>query len=493
MTRRRNILIGTLVVAMTLTLTGASYGQSCGPGSGPIITVSPGDNVQSEVTTAGCGATFMFKPGVYNNFSVVPLDYDQFISITPKAAILSGATTVNNFVFNSTLNLWVGKITYKPVSAKGVCNVGVVGCAHPEDLFFNGVLYTRVNSTTTVVTKTWYLDSAGDVYLYDNPTGQTILVSTTRFAIGAGNITSVVINGFTIQYYGSPANNGAVEGIDFYHLTSIPSFNWLVENNEIRYVHGAGIELGDNMTVTNNYLHHNGQVGLGGTGNNITVTGNEIAFNDTVGYALGWGGGAKFADVWGLSVNHNYAHDNLAPGLWTDVETSGADISFNTLSNNRGAGILHEIGYSAAIHDNTITNDGFDPRGKGMWYGGAIIIANSSGVQVYNNTITNCPNGIMGQSKNRGNGSNGLPYLLANVAVYNNHITQYSGFAAGIAKTYPLDNSIYASSGNTFGINGGTPAPDTYTLSSTAKFVWLYNNIVNSQITYSQWLSTGNN
>jgi hypothetical protein len=406
---------------------------------------------------------------------------------------LSGATTANNFVWNTTYNLWVGKITYKPVSARGVCYSGVVGCAHPEDLFFNGKLYTRVNATTTVVTGTWYMDSAGDVYLFDNPTGQNILISTTRFAIGAGNITSVVINGFTIQYYASPANNGAVEGIDFYHLTSIPSFNWLVENNEIRYVHGAGVELGNHMTVMNNYLHHNGQVGVGGTGNNVTVTGNEIANNNTVKYTFGWAGGVKLADVGGASVNHNFVHDNFAPGIWTDVESSEIDISFNNLTNNNGGAILHEIGYSATIHDNTISNDGFDSRGKGIWFGGAIIIANSSGVKVYNNTITNCINGIIGQSKNRGNGSNGLPYLLENVAVYSNKITQNSAIAAGIAKTYPLDNSVYTASGNTFGVNGGVPAPNTYTLSSTVKFVWVNNNIPNSQITYSQWLALGNN
>lgn len=489
---RRNILIGTMVMAMTLVAAGASYAQTCAPGSGPTITVSPTDNVQSKVTGAGCGATFMFNPGVYNNFSVVPLDYDQFISITPKAAILSGATTANNFVLNTTYNLWVGKITYKPVSAKGVCYSGVVGCTHPEDLFFNGKLYTRVNAITSVVTGTWYMDSAGDVYLFDNPTGQSILVSTTRFAFGAGNVTSVVINGFTIQYYASPANNGAVEGIDFYHLTSIPSFNWLVENNEIRYVHGSGVELGNRMTVMNNYVHHNGQVGVGGTGDNITVTGNEIASNNTVKYSFGWAGGVKLALVGGASVNKNYVHDNFAPGIWTDVESSEIDISFNNLTNNNGGAILHEIGYSATIHDNTITNDGFDSRGKGIWYGGAIIIANSSDVQVYNNTITNCVNGIMGQSKNRGNGSNGLPYLLQNVAVYSNKITQNAGFAAGIAKTYPLDNSVYTSSGNTFGVNAGVPAANTYTLSSTAKFVWVFNNLPNAQITYTQWQSVGN-
>lgn len=472
-----------------------SLAQNCGPGTGPTVNVQPGADVQTLVTNAGCGATFLFSPGVYSNFSVVPLDYDQFISTTPKAAILSGATAVTNWKFNSTLQLWVGKITITPVtSVKGQCYPGVVGCLHPEDLFFNGKLYTRVNSASAVITGTWFINyTYGNVYLYDNPTGQNVIVSTTRFAIGGGNITSVVVNGFTIEYYGSPTNNGAIEGIDYYHTTSIPSFNWLIENNEIRYNHGTGVNLGDQMTVSNNYLHHNGQLGIGGTGDNITVTGNEIAFNNTVEYSWAWGGGAKFVQIDGLSVTKNNSHDNFGAGLWMDIENSNVDIGFNTLSNNRGAAIIHEISYNATIHDNTISNDGIDPRGRGPWWGGAIIIANSSGVQVYNNTVTNCQNGIIGQSKNRGNGSNGLPYLLQDLSVYHNNVTQNTGTAAGIVRNYPTGGAVYTSYSNSFGYNNGVLTPNTYTLGNGANFVWLYNNIANSLITYPQWLSIGNN
>ena len=493
----RGIVVGGLLQAILIfALQGVNYAQTCALGSGPTIAVQPGDDVQAKVTSAGCGSTFMFSPGVYTNFSVVPLDYDQFISTTPKGAILSGATVVNNFVFNKTVNLWVGKIQITAVTnPKGQCYPGVVGCIHPEDLFFNGVLYKRVNAYSSVVSGSWYLNyTNGNVYLKDNPTSQTIQISTTRFAIGGGNISSVVINGFIVEYYGSPANNGALEGIDYYQVTSIPSYNWVLANNEVRYNHAAGIAIGDQMTVTGNYLHHNGQMGVGGTGNNVIVSNNQIAFNNAVNYSYAWAGGAKFVQVVGLSVTNNYSHDNNGAGIWTDIENSNVDISFNQLSNNRGAGIIHEIGYSATIHDNTISNDGLDPRGTGPWWGGGIIVSNSSNVQVYNNTLTNCQNGIMEQSKNRGNGSNGLPYALQNVLVYNNSVIQSSGYAAGLVKNYPTGNLLYTSSGNTFGVNSsGNAAPNTYTLSPTVKFVWMYNNVPNSQITQQQWQAQGNN
>jgi hypothetical protein len=196
----------------------------------------------------------------------------------------------------------------------------------------------------------------------------------------------------------------------------------------------------------------------------------------------------------GLTVTHNNSHDNNGVGIWTDVENSGVVIAFNTTSNNRVAGILHEISYDAQIHDNTITNDGIDPRGTSPWYGAGIMIANSSSTNVYNNTLTNCQNGIMEQNKNRGNGSNGLPYETQNVRVYQNSITLSKGFAAGLVRNYPLNNLMYTSWGNSFGLDtGGNPAPNTYNLSSTVKFVWLLNLVPNSQMTEQQWQALGNN
>src|SRR6202011_1463672 len=90
MTPRQKSLVRILVWALFMSaFPSLSHALTCAAGSGPTITVQPGDDVQSKVTSAGCGATFLFKAGVYNNFSVVPLDYDQFISTTPKGAILS--------------------------------------------------------------------------------------------------------------------------------------------------------------------------------------------------------------------------------------------------------------------------------------------------------------------------------------------------------------------------------------------------------------------
>src|SRR5579863_888749 len=213
-TQRILTCVGMLLVGMSIVALSSTATAQCCVGT---VTVNPGDNVQTAVNNNPSGTQFIFNPGVYPNFSVVPKDYDQFVSSTPLGATLSGASTVSNFTYHTTAKLWIGniKITQIPTPV-GQCQTQDAGCLHPEDLFFDGVLYRRVNMQSSVVSGTWYFNySTGNVYLYDNPTGHTIEISTTHFAIGAGNITSVVINGFVVEKYAAPTNNGAIEGKDF--------------------------------------------------------------------------------------------------------------------------------------------------------------------------------------------------------------------------------------------------------------------------------------
>ena len=51
---------------------------------------------------------------------------------------------------------------------------------------------------------------------------------------------------------------------------------------------------------------------------------------------------------------------------------------------------------------------------------------------------------------NRGNNPNGQPYLLQNLDVINNTITQTTGTAAGIMVGGGYDNSVYTSWNNHF-------------------------------------------
>jgi parallel beta helix pectate lyase-like protein len=512
---RRSSIPKRLMFAILVILVSASgQAQTCAPGSGPTTTLHPGDNVQSIVNANPCGSTFIFAPGVYANVTIFPLDEtnhpidgDSFVAqnvrTSTQPSILYGATVVSNFTQQGAY--WVGTVTTNPAPKSGpnyICDSKHPACLLPEDLFLDGNLYQRVTALASVATGNWYLDyGTGKVYLTDNPTLHKVEVSTTHFAFYAGNVANVTIRNLIVDKYASAGGYGAISGVDPSGLVS-PTFKWLIQNVEVRNCHGAGIALGNHMTVYKSFLHNNGEFGAAGTGNNVQFNFNEVSFNNLAGFLPEVGAGVKFTNILGLTVTHNNVHDNLGAGLFDDTGTTNVTYAFNTLQNNRVAGIFHEIGYNADIHDNTITNDGIDTRGTGNWWGAGIMVSNSSNVKVHNNTVVNSQNGIIEQARLRTDCSTPCP--LKNVSVYSNKITQDhtvrpNKMATGILmqNTYPLGTTVYTTAGNTFGIDPTTKAasPNTYTLNppGDAFFIWLNNSLANSNITNSQWLADGNN
>ena len=479
------------------------------------MTVHPSDNVQSIVNSNVCGSTFVFAPGVYSNLTIFPInettnpiDGDtfkgQYSRTTTNAATLYGGTVVSNFTQQG--SYWVGHVTTTPAPASGAnykCDPKHPGCLLPEDLFFDGKIYLRVTSQAAVGAGSWYLDySTGNVYLTDNPATHKIEVSTTHFAIYGANVAKVSIVNLIVDKYAAPGGFGAISGVDPTGASVTPTYNWKVSNVEVKNCHGAGIMLGNHMTISASFLHHNGEYGVGGTGNTIGFSHNEVSYNNQAGFLPEVGAGTKFNNVVGLSVTYNKVHDNLGAGLTDDNGSSSIVYAYNTLANNLVAGILHEIGYSASIHDNTSTNDGVDSRGSSYWFGAAIEIANSSNVKIFKNSITNPRNGIMEQAVTRTDCVTACP--LKNVSVYNNtlsldHTLKTGTVAAGILMGAgdSQGTALYTSSSNTFGWDPVLKAssPNIYTLnpSSDVFFVWLQSGKPDTGITYSQWLAAGNN
>lgn len=503
-----------LVVTLFIFATPTAHSQ-CTPGSGVTVTVHPTDDVQSIVNSTVCGSTFIFAPGTYNNLTIFPIDENtnpidgdtfkgQYLRTSTNPSFLYGATVVSNFTQQG--SYWVGNVTTTPYPASGPyfrCSASHPACLLPEDLFFNGVLYQRTTSQAGVGAGKWYLDtSTGNVYLTDNPTSQKIEVSVTHFAIYAANVANVTISNLIVDKYADPAGTGAISGVDPTGASVTPTFGWKIANVEVRNCHGAGVQFGNHITVTGSFLHNNGEFGAAGTGNNVGFSHNEVSFNNLAGFVPAVSGGVRFDNVVGVSATYNNIHDNLGSGLGDDNGSSKIVYAFNTLQNNQVAGILHEIGYSANIHDNTSTNDGLDPRGKGMWYGAGIEIANSSSTKVYNNTLTNDQNGIMEQAVNRTDCVTACP--LRNNAVYHNTITQNHNvrpatFAAGIAVASgdPQGAGVYTNAANTFGYDPvqKISSPNTYVLTPSADpfFVWLLGTTADSSLTYSQWTAAGEN
>jgi hypothetical protein len=410
------------------------------------VIVHPGEDIMRLVEQNPPGTQFQIQADVYRLASITPKDGDSFIG--DPGAILNGAEQLNNFSRSG--SFWVASVlVMERGEYRGECTAARPACKFPSDLFFDNAPLQRVASLQDVARGKWYLDPAArNAYLADDPTHHTVEIGLRSFAI-RGDAANVQIEGLTIEKYASEAGDGAIDGRS---ISGHLGRNWLVQKNVVTLNHGIGIRLGDGMQVLGNRIVENGQLGIGGGGSKGLVDGNEIANNNYAGYDYTWeAGGSKFAFTRDLIVRNNYVHDNDGPGLWTDLENENTLYEHNHTQSNREAGILHEVSYHAIIRDNVIDNDGFsDLHQTAAWYGAGIIVAGSADVEVDHNTLNNCMNGIIGTQPRRGLSRRGTPYLLQNLNVHDNVVTQSQGTAAGILNAGGLDDEVFVSRNNRF-------------------------------------------
>jgi parallel beta-helix repeat protein len=269
-------------------------------------------------------------------------------------------------------------------------------------------------------------------------------------AFTGAHVSNVTVRNLIVEKYAIPDQFGAIG--DQY-----PGRGWVLQNNETRWNHGQGLRVATDGQALNNYIHDNGQAGMGGSGTNILVEGNEIAHNtDYTGTDCGFEcGGFKFAHVDGLVVRSNYSHDNVGAGMWTDISSIHVTYENNTVMNNSGAGIFHETSYDAVIRNNTIINNGsFSPDD---WFWNAQIqISTSQNVEIYGNVIlvnsANNGNGIMLLQQNRTKDPCSYgPCRVANSYIHDNTIivtgSRWHGTSGG-AQDYTGQGDLFAPSSN---------------------------------------------
>jgi nitrous oxidase accessory protein NosD len=285
------------------------------------------------------------------------------------------------------------------------------------------------------------------------------------FRSGAGD---VVISGLEITDYRPASRDGVVQG----------GTGWLVQGNHIHHNGEIGVHDLVGGRVIGNNIHHNGRYGIAG-GGFVLVEGNEIAYNANEIGLTGDSGGTKFVFTTDLVVRDNYVHGNCGHGLWADIDNVNVLTENNRVVANRGNGIFYEIGCGpgGVIRNNHVEGNGF-PERYASWMGdtAGIVVALTSGVEVYGNTLVNNTKGIGGiQWDHPGVGLvKRCTPQLSNLNVHGNVITQSGGAAAGIdANTH--QDKVWSSWGNRFHSN-------TYHLSNGARFRWQGN-----WLTQEQW------
>jgi len=170
---------------------------------------------------------------------------------------------------------------------------------------------------------------------------------------------NVTISGLKITGYAPPTQSGAIDagGPTAAYGTS----GWVIDKNEIAYNGEYGIRIGNSSQITNNRVHHNKRLNIGGIGNNTTIASNEIAFGNYLNaYNTNYeAGGTKFVLSNGLALRNNYVHDNNGVGLHMDESNINTIIDGNRVDLNGSEGIAIEISYKTTISNNTVTNNGW--------------------------------------------------------------------------------------------------------------------------------------
>ena len=383
------------------------------------IAVQPGASIQAAVDRAGDGASFCLKSGIYRMQAVQPRSNQRFYG--EGRTVLDGSRLLTDF--RSEGRYWTAKSPFGQRPRHGECLASAPACDMPDSLFMDDRPLTRVLSRSALASDRFYVDdTAGKIYLADNPTRRRIEATVASFAFDS-EASNVLISNITVEKYSSAAQRGAIFAGD--------GKAWTIENCEVRLNSGPGISVGIGIRVRNCDIHHNGQIGIQGDGKDILIESNRIWSNNTRGFDPAWeAGGVKIAESDGIVLRNNHVYENNGNGLWCDIECRNVVYEGNLVENNLHIGIFHEISFNAVIRNNIVRHNAITNR---KWFWGTDIgVAASQDVEVTGNTITAAAGGCAVMLLDQGRRSDkGSEYKTRNNSVRSNAITFEGAPCAG--------------------------------------------------------------
>jgi len=465
------------------------------------VDILPGQDIPSVVKAAAGGTAFVIHPGTYRlTQSIVPKDGDMFLGqiacappTTSCPAIISGSIVIGPLAtFNGT-NYEVTNQTQKGMTATTTtnCDPDWLGCIYPEDLFFDGVPYKHLYSSTlpTIGPGQWWFDYTNHIiYFHDNPAGHTVETSVLNNGFG-GTANNVTIQYLTVKEFADMYPYGAI-GAPQGTSPQTQGANWTVENCEALLNHGYGVRLGYAINILNNYIHDNGQTGIGGgigttsapstesMNSGILIQGNIINHNDFAHFSPDFGsGGIKVGSTSGITIRGNTIQYNEGSGIHFDDNSQSELVDGNTITDNTDSdGLLQEIGYgTSTFRNNLVLRNG--AQVNDAYYTNQIAVHASTGVDSYCNVVEISPgtgiNGWTIGAANRGNSAYPPYQYLATTgnSFHHNTVVWDAGAAGGVG--FMQDDA--ANQSNFFADNT-PPDYNTYHLPSTSATHFVYDN-----------------
>jgi hypothetical protein len=138
------VLSGTYYVMATIPGVAASSAVVTISGS-PVVTIMPGQNIQSVVNSYPAGTTFLLKAGVHRNQTITPRTGDSFVgemSGSTRLATLSGARVLTGWVYDGARWYVSGQNQGTPPVTSGAdaCLPTLPRFCNAVDLFFDNVM-----------------------------------------------------------------------------------------------------------------------------------------------------------------------------------------------------------------------------------------------------------------------------------------------------------------------------------------------------------------
>jgi parallel beta-helix repeat protein len=334
------------------------------------------------------------------------------------------------------------------------CREGTSRCLWREQVFVDESPLTQVAGSPRP--GEFAIDARRRILLADDPRGRLVEV-TTRERWLSTEADGVTVRGFRMRHAASRPQDGAI--------SNDGRSDWTLENSVLSDAHGAVVDVSNagNVKLLRNEIARGGQEGVHGAGlRSAVIQGNTVHTNNTEAFDEGWeAGGLKITASSNVVVDGNEVYGNLGPGIWFDFDNRDVTISNNRVHHNTGEGIFYEISFGGTrIFGNKVWECGW----PGDWgYGAGILIASSSGVEVFDNVVAWSARGISVISQDRG-GPDGVWSRVQDVVVHDNTIVGSREAGAGLGWYQDFDGALFAPSannrgyGNRFALDRSEPA-----------------------------------
>lgn len=373
--------------------------------------------VEKAITIAPEGSTIVFRGGVYRDVDLKITKKLTLQAYPHEKPLLKGSNIVEGWVADgSTWRKDGWKYSFPP-SMKAVYIDRKYPLAGYRDMVYvNGNSLRQVGRRDRVSPGTFYVDARSNkLYIGSNPAGKTVEATARDEAFDLtknrrSNPSGTVIRGLGFAHY---AENG-VGLMNTDHVT--------LENNTFVWngVRGVHFQQSGKGVVRGNTFSYNGMHGIRGSwANSMLLEGNTFSYNNIEHFRKDWtAAGIKVIKTNGLVSRNNLFEHNIGNGIWFDFSSTNATVKDNTFRNNEQIGIMFELSHNAIASGNRISGS---PAG--------IMIADSSSIQVHNNTFSrNNKHVVIKDSKRRNRDRaeirRGIAWITRNNAVRNNRMSR---------------------------------------------------------------------